>query len=400
VLIQNAEVDGQVVDIRIGDDDETIDAAGGALIPGLHDHHLHLRALAAARQSVTLEPGDDLGIRLRDATGDWIRATGYHESIAGALDRWTLDRLVEDRPVRVQHRSGELWMLNSTAARAVGLPEDHDGRLWRQDDWLRDRIPRPPADLPATRQELARHGVTALTDTSPDMTSSDAAHLVDDALRQRLHLMLPPAVEAPEHPLVSAGPVKFLLDDTTLPPVDELAEQFTDARRAGRGIAVHCVTRVQLIATLAAGHEPGDRIEHGAVIPPELISELAELRVIVVTQPNFTVERADQYRNEVDPDDLDSLYRCRSLIDAGVRMLGGTDAPFGGADPWAAMRAAVHRDLGPSERVDPNTALSLFLGDGDGDHCLLHVPLEVALRELDASNVRATFVAGELIAGG
>ena len=83
-----------------------------------------------------------------------------------------------------------------------------------------------------------------------------------------------------------------------------------------------------------------------------------------------------------------------------VTVLGGTDAPFGGADPWAAMRAAVERDLGPSERVDASTALSLFFGDGNGDHCLLHVPLEVALRELDASNVRATFVAGELIDGG
>jgi predicted amidohydrolase YtcJ len=159
------------------------------------------------------------------------------------------------------------------------------------------------------------------------------------------------------------------------------------------------VTRVQLIATLAAGLEPGDRIEHGAVIPPELIDELSQRRVTVVTQPNFVVERAEQYRNDVDPDDLDSLYRCKSLLDAGVPVLGGTDAPFGGADPWAAMRAAVARDLGPEERVDARTALSLFLGDGEGDYCLLHVPLEVALRELDAGNVRATFVAGELIAG-
>ena len=400
MLIRNAEVDGRIVDVQVGDDDEVLDAAGGALLPGLHDHHLHIRALSAARQSVTLHPGDDLGARLRSAPGQWVRAVGYHESIAGALDRWVLDRLVADRPVRVQHRTGELWILNSAAATAVGLADDHDGRLWRQDEWLRERVPRTAVPLSETSRELASYGVTALTDTTPGMSSDDAAGLAGGALRQRLHLMLPPDVTIPDFPLVTAGPVKFLLDDTTLPPVDELAEQFTQARRAGRGIAVHCVTRVQLVATLAAGLEPGDRIEHGAVIPPELIDELERRRVVVVTQPNFAIERADQYRQEVDPDDLDSLYRCRSLLDAGVAVVGGTDAPFGGADPWAAMRAAVHRDLGPSERVDPRTALSLFVGEGDGDHCLLHVPLEVALRELDAANVRATFVAGERIAAG
>ena len=399
MLIRDAEVDGRRTDVRIGDGDGELDAAGGALLPGLHDHHIHLRALAAARDSLVLHAGDDLGARLRDTPGEWIRATGYHESIAGPLDRWVLDRLEPDRPVRVQHRTGELWVLNSAAARVTGLADDHDGRLWRQDEWLRERVPRRNVDLRAVGDTAAVWGVTAFTDTDPDRTDHDARVLAGAGLPQRLHLMLPPDGAVPERPLVTAGPVKFLLDDTTLPPVEELARRFGDARRAGRGIAVHCVTRVQLIATLAAGLEPGDRIEHGAVIPFELIDDLARRQVVVVTQPNFVAERAEQYRSDVDPDDINSLYRCRSLIDAGVRVLGGTDAPFGGPDPWAAMRAAVTRDVAPDERVDAHTALALFTSSGKGDHCLLHVPLEVALRELDGSNVRATFVAGDLVFG-
>ena len=397
MLIRNAEVDGHQVDIRVGDDDDVLDAGGGALLPGLHDHHLHLLALAAARASVVLHEGDDVQRRLREAPGEWVRAVGYHESMAGPLDRWVLDQIVPERPVRVQHRTGELWVLNSPAARVVGLPDDHDGRLWRRDEWLRARVPTIDLDLPAIGRDAAAMGITAFTDTDPHRTTDDVRLLAEAALPQRLHLMMPIDVDVPEHPLVTRGPVKFLLDDTTLPPVDELAEQFAAARQAGHGIAVHCVTRVQLVATLAAGLEPGDRIEHGAVIPPELIDELAARRIVVVTQPNFAVERAAQYAREVDPDDLDSLYRCRSLIAAGVTVLGGTDAPFGAPDPWAAMRAAVSRDLTPAERVDARTALSLFVGAGDA--CLLHVPLDVALRELDASNVRATFVAGELVFG-
>ena len=47
--------DGRVTDVALGPSaDVTVDADGGALLPGLHDHHLHLFALAAARTSVDL----------------------------------------------------------------------------------------------------------------------------------------------------------------------------------------------------------------------------------------------------------------------------------------------------------------------------------------------------------
>jgi predicted amidohydrolase YtcJ len=412
VLIRGTEggdvriADGLLAEVGHGLDrqpgEEVVEAEGGALLPGLHDHHVHLRALAAARASVDVSGG----LQALDDGGDgWLRATGYHESIAGDLDRWALDRVAGDRPVRVQHRSGELWVLSSAAARAVGLPDEHDGRLWRQDEWLRDKVPPTPLDLAAVGRGAASRGVTGFTDTTPDRAATDVEDLL--ALPQRLHLMAPPDVELPAHPRVSTGPHKLLLDDLTLPTVDELRDVIS---AAARGVAVHCVTRLQLVAFLAAGPRPGDRVEHGAVIPPELVDELAALGVVVVTQPNFVVERGEQYRTDVDPDDLPSLYRCGSLLRAGVAVAAGTDAPFGGADPWAAIRAAVHRDLGPDERIGPARAIELFLGSAarpavprtldvgtPADLCLLHVPLGVQLRELDAANVRAAFVGGEPI---
>jgi predicted amidohydrolase YtcJ len=372
--------------------EEVVDAAGGALLPGLWDHHVHLRALAASRASVdvsALRPGDG-----------WLRATGYHESVAGPLDRWTLDAIVGDRPVRVQHRSGELWVLSSAACRAVGLDESHDGRLWRSDDWLRERVPPVPLDLAAVGQEALSWGVVGFTDTTPDRSADDVADLL--AVPQRLHLMVPPDVALARHPRVTAGHRKVLLDDVTLPTVDELRALVA---ASPAGIAVHCVTRVQLLTFLAAGPRPGDRIEHGAVIPEELVPELAALGVVVVTQPNFVAERGEQYRTDVDPDDLPSLYRCGSLLRAGAAVAAGTDAPFGRPDPWAAMRAAVSRDLNPDERVEPLRALELFLGRPEApavprrvavgepaDLVLLHVPLAIQLRELDPANVRQTWI--------
>src|SRR5207237_2608274 len=105
---------------------EVIDAGGSAVVPGLHDHHIHLAATAAARQSVLVGPpavtdavGLAAALRTADADlppGTWLRAVGYHESVAGDLDRWWLDAVVGGRPVRVQHRSGAAWVLNTAAA--------------------------------------------------------------------------------------------------------------------------------------------------------------------------------------------------------------------------------------------------------------------------------------------
>jgi predicted amidohydrolase YtcJ len=120
------------------------------------------------------------------------------------------------------------------------------------------------------------------------------------------------------------------------------------------------------------------------------------------------VERGREYATDVDPDDQAHLYRCRSLAEAGIALAAGTDAPYGSADPWAVMRAAVERSGG--EAVDRRTALDLFAGEPQhpsrvrklavgsvADLCLLHVPLKEALDLMSADVVRATFVGGQRI---
>jgi predicted amidohydrolase YtcJ len=186
-------------------------------------------------------------------------------------------------------------------------------------------------------------------------------------------------------------------------------------------VAIHCVTRVALVLALAAwdeaGARPGDRVEHGAVVPPELHPALRRHGLTVVTQPGFVAERGDEYRREVDPDDLPHLYPCRSLIDAGVPVGGSTDAPYTDADPWRAIAAAAARRtpsgavLGPDEAVTVRRALDLFLSDprspggpprrvapgAPADLCLLATPLAVALADPVAAKVVATICRGRLV---
>jgi predicted amidohydrolase YtcJ len=53
--------------------------------------------------------------------------------------------------------------------------------------------------------------------------------------------------------------------------------------------------------------------------------------------------------------------------DTGVALAGGSDAPYGAANPWVAMQAAVERrtrggaSIGPTEALTPEQALGLYL---------------------------------------
>jgi predicted amidohydrolase YtcJ len=186
-------------------------------------------------------------------------------------------------------------------------------------------------------------------------------------------------------------------------------------------VAFHCVTRAELVLALAAlesaGVERGDRIEHASVAPPELVKLLAERRVSVVTQPGFVHERGDAYLSDVEPAEVRWLYRGRGFLEAGVPLGGGSDAPFGEADPWIAMRAAVDRrsaggdTLCSDEALSPEEALALFTSPPEApggpprrievgapaDLCLLDRPWSRARRTLSRAAVRATLIGGALV---
>ncbi len=353
--------------------EDLLQVFGTIVLPGLHDHHLHLRSLVAAGRSIQVSPEevrgrDELASTLQRAPVDrlgWRRAVGYHESVAGELNRWSLDALAPGPPTRVQHRSGTLWMVNSAAVDFLGLEAldtagvERDeqgqatGRLVRMDDWLARRLPDedPVTELAAVSRHMAARGLTGVTDATPDATPDGvdglAGAVEDGRLLQRLHLMCAPHVDVPAHPLVTRGPQKVMLDDDRLPALDDLIDVMRCAHGCGVSVAVHCVTPAQLALTVAAfeaaGVRPGDRVEHGSVVAAEFIPVLARARLTLVTNPGFVFARGDSYLEDVDEHDVPFLYPCASLLDGGVTVAAGTDAPFGPADPWTAIRAAVSR---------------------------------------------------------
>lgn len=419
-------------------DAEVIDAGGGALVPGLTDHHLHLHAMAAHAASIQCGPpavnsGTELAVALARSESDpsgWLRGVGYVETVAGDLTSNAIDRMHDDRPVRIQHRSGAMWMLNSRAVDAVGLASAKHpgiertsdgaptGRLWRADDWLRERLPdTDPPDLTEIGRILIDFGITAVTDATPDLSASSQRAILTavdtGALKQHVHLLGSP-LDGPTTERVTVGPYKIVLADSDPPDLDDLATLIDRLHRQRRPFAAHCVSRENLLVMLAAldevGALPGDRIEHGALIPAESIADIRRHNLTVVTQPGFLAGRGDDYLRDVDPRDIHDLYRCRSLVDAAVPLALSSDAPYGPLDPWANMTSAIHRltasgaVLGPDETLAASEAFERYLipvDDPGGDPrtvrvgepanlVLLHAPLADVLRNPTADAVRMT----------
>ena len=434
LLIRNAEVegrrgldvfshDGKIRDIGqnlVHPDAETVEADGGVLLPGLHDHHVHLFALAAARRSVPCGPpevGDDetLATVLRnaeDSADGWIRGVGYHESVAGMLDRHTLDTMVSERPIRIQHRSGKMWFMNSLALQALGL-NDSNGQLFRKDAWVRERLGSAGdhwVDVAAASRLLASYGVTGITDATASNDADVERDWSDIDVSQWVRLM--------GNEDLGHGALKIMLDDYALPEIDGFQQRVRAAHERGRPVAIHCVTRTELVYALSAlteiGSLAGDRIEHASVVDESTLDLMQRVGVCVVTQPNFLVERGDQYLKDVDAQQLKFLYRAKSFLDVGIPLGGGTDAPFGGADPWAAMHAAVHREtalgevIGEREKLSPEQAISMFTSSAEtpggpsrqispgrtADLCLLARPWSEARTRLLSDDVAMTVMGG------
>lgn len=440
MLIQHAQVSGGFVDVRIQGkkiaqvapeltprlQERVIDAEGALLLPGLHDHHIHLLSLAAQVRSVDCGPpvvtnAQELRQQLRQAGGEgWIRGVGYHESVNGELTADGLDQLISNRPVRIQHRSGKIWYLNTLALEKTGI-RSATGQLFRSDSLLRTRLSDTSEEILDSLAEvsttLASYGVTGVTDATYTNDEESRSLLRRRKLKQSIVFMGSEALEG-------SGHLKIMLDDASLPPFEDLELRINNAHMNNRPVAFHCVTKVEIVYALSAvrsvGSLRGDRIEHASVVDSESMALIRELGLTVVTQPNFLFERGRQYLNDVDEKEMPYLYRGQGFLDAGVPLGAGTDAPYGDCNPWVAIHAAVVRksadgfSMALPERLSPERAIQLFCSASDNpgglprqivagvqaDLCLLNSNRDALYDMLKSRvpdrHVRLTIAAGEV----
>ena len=421
---------------------ETIfDATGGALLPGLNDHHIHFLSYAASLASLNCSPAATEQTKLHTqlqqhngASKDWLRGYGYHESVAGEIDcRW-LDQYCPTRPTRIQHRTGRLWIFNSAGLAIVKNALAHHesitinpeafktGRFYDSDEALATLLGKtlPPVELAS--ETLARYGITGFTDMTPSNNEETYSLFENLTNENRLlqHTNLAKRTPFSIESTLQQGPVKIHLHETQLPPLEELVQRIKNSHAQRVPVAIHCVTEIELLFSLSALEEAqpiaGDRIEHASITPDYLLEKIIDLGLTVVTQPHFIHEKGDTYLEDIPEDQWHSLYRCNSFLQKQVPLAAGSDAPFGSADPWQAIRAAISRKtragkrLGQEEALTPETALALFLGSLSqpqqprsvcvgtiADLCLLTYPWEQSRDRLIKEDVRMVWRSGNII---
>jgi predicted amidohydrolase YtcJ len=128
-------------------------------------------------------------------------------------------------------------------------------------------------------------------------------------------------------------------------PPDELTAHLRRSSGAGISPAVHAIgdwANAHVLDTFEALGITDGRIEHAQLVTDADIARFAALGVEASVQPEHAMDDRD-IADTFWPGRTDRAFVLRSFVDAGVRLVLGSDAPVAPLDPWFAIAAAVGR---------------------------------------------------------
>ena len=410
-------------------------------------------ALVAARlRADPPEPGTALvGHGFRDAL--W----------PDAPHRDLLDPVTGDVPVVLVAADLHCCWLNSAAAARYGMA-DHPTGLVRERDWMPIMIEVRSTVLDRWCAEAGRaaaaRGVVGIVDyEAPWQLDAWAARIAGgaDALRV-VASVWPEALDGSDGPiarglrsgdvvpgtggLLRMGPLKVVTDgslntrtaccDDPYPGLaaaqargvllvapDELLPLLWRAARHGIGAAVHAIgdranalvldTFAALATTAGVGDvaAPGRRIEHAQLLRDVDPARFAALGVVASVQPAHVLDDRD-VADRLWAGRTGRAFPYRTLVDAGVEIVLGSDAPVAPLDPWITIAAAVHRsgDDRPSWHPEQEIPLPVALAASTGPDGPVRVGrrADLCVTDLDpaavpAATLRTMPVAGTMLGG-
>jgi len=420
---------------------DEIDGAGRWAIPGLWDAHVHaaqwvrtarMVPLADAARAEDVLAAIDRNVR---SSGDGL-LLGFGYRSAGWPRPGTvaeLDAVSAGRPVVLVSGDAHNGWVNSLAFELFGVAprtgpvsENEWFELLRRLDDLPGAAPEP-SDFLDPLAGLAASGVTGLVDFEFENSFADwparfAAgagllrvrcatypHQLDQVIGLGLRSGDPlPGTDG----LAVMGPLKIISDGslgsrtawTSRPysdgratpehacgqanySVDELVDLLGTAGRAGLEVALHAIgdraNSVALDAFAATGARGS--IEHAQLIETADVRRMAGLGVRASVQPAHLLDDRD-LTERVWGDRSALAFPLRTMLDAGVELRLGSDAPVAPLDPWLAMAAAVHRsgDERPGwhaeQSLTPREALAASV---DGLRLVAGAPGDVVLLDVD-----------------
>ncbi len=149
---------------------------------------------------------------------------------------------------------------------------------------------------------------------------------------------------------------------------DTLIHWFLEVTHAGLQSAVHAIGDAAIRQALRCWADVAERldphggtdlvrrgrhrIEHGEVLPPDLLDEFAELGLVLSAQPAFEERWGGpdgMYARRLGPTRAGWTNPFRAVADLGIHLAFGSDANVTEIDPWGAVYAAQHRPGGDHE---------------------------------------------------
>jgi predicted amidohydrolase YtcJ len=140
-----------------------------------------------------------------------------------------------------------------------------------------------------------------------------------------------------------------------LTPASELASLIQRAERAGLGAATHAIgdravrELLRALAQINKQHSPGNplpcaphRIEHLQMIRSEDVPKLTGLGIMASVQPMHILDDLEVMDQAMGKNGR-LAYRFRDLLDAGIGLSFGSDAPVSDPNPLLGIHAAVNR---------------------------------------------------------
>ena len=154
-----------------------------------------------------------------------------------------------------------------------------------------------------------------------------------------------------------------LMDDS------EALELMQIASSAGLVIAIHAIgdkgnhRALNLFEKVRSpkSHVRSQRIEHAQIIRAEDMRRFRELDVTAVIQPQFFASDRKWAIERLGVERMKNAYRWKSLLDAGIHVLGSSDSPVEDADPLAAIDLLQTRNgIDDGEALTKAEAIELY----------------------------------------
>ena len=118
------------------------------------------------------------------------------------------------------------------------------------------------------------------------------------------------------------------------------------------------------------------RIENAQVLTPHLMERMAHLGVVACIQPGFAHSDAASARAGLGPARLEHAYQWDQLLDAGVRVITGSDYPIEALSPLDGLQKLA-------DQLDLDTALALMTDAACGTTVLSADPHDAPFHEIE-----------------